>query len=193
MKIFDAILLRLIVISILGFIGFLLYRVVSTSVSPSSDSEAMIQMAQWTIATILTVGAALIGINWYQAERRYERDRADLQTEFEKRFESISDWVASVEIRNYIGFPTASNYLGLVNKLFEQTTDTTRKRIIADLVDGDGSHFITVPRFNSDVIDPYDDRENLRKFLVNAQQDIPSFHSKLLSQIDQHTANYPSP
>jgi len=32
-------------------------------------------MVQWTIGTVLTLGGALIGLNWYQGEKRYEHDR----------------------------------------------------------------------------------------------------------------------
>jgi hypothetical protein len=50
--------------------------------SPESAQSALIaanerslQMVQWTIATVLTLGGALIGLNWYQGEKRYEHDR----------------------------------------------------------------------------------------------------------------------
>lgn len=38
-------------------------------------NERLLQMVQWTIATVLTLGGALIGLNWYQGEKRYEHDR----------------------------------------------------------------------------------------------------------------------
>jgi len=68
-------------------------------------NERMLQMVQWTIATILTLGGALIGLNWYQSERRYQDDKravdetlAEVQAlrdELEERFKILAE--ASVE------------------------------------------------------------------------------------------------
>lgn len=41
----------------------------------AASSEAMMQLAQWTITTVLALGGALIGLNWYQGEKRHEHDR----------------------------------------------------------------------------------------------------------------------
>lgn len=38
-------------------------------------NERLLQMVQWTVGTVLTLGGALIGLNWYQGEKRYEHDR----------------------------------------------------------------------------------------------------------------------
>ncbi|MGI8485669.1 MAG: hypothetical protein ACR2OU_15580 [Thermomicrobiales bacterium] len=51
------------------------------STAVAASGERLIQMAQWTIGTVLTVGALLIGLNWYQNDRRYERDKQDLKDE----------------------------------------------------------------------------------------------------------------
>lgn len=40
-----------------------------------ATNERLLQMVQWTIGTVLTLGGALIGLNWYQGEKRYEHDR----------------------------------------------------------------------------------------------------------------------
>src|SRR5215204_1357056 len=45
----------------------------------SLASERMIQMAQWTIGAVLTLGSVLIGFNWITATRNYERDRQELR------------------------------------------------------------------------------------------------------------------
>jgi len=68
-------------------------------------NERMLQMVQWTIATILTLGGALIGLNWYQSERRYQDDKravdetlAEVQAlrdELENRLSMLAE--ASVE------------------------------------------------------------------------------------------------
>lgn len=39
-------------------------------------NDRIIQLTQWVIGTVLLVGTALIGLNWYQGERRYQNDRA---------------------------------------------------------------------------------------------------------------------
>lgn len=85
----DRILFRLVVVFVLAIVLTLLWKIVSTEFPDSgSDSAALVQLTQWTIATVLTGGAALVGLNWYQASRRYEDDQ-------EKRNRSVSD----VEIR----------------------------------------------------------------------------------------------
>lgn len=47
--------------------------------------ERMGQSAEWTIATVLIIGSALVGLQWYQSERRYRRDIA----EFEERLAAV--------------------------------------------------------------------------------------------------------
>jgi hypothetical protein len=47
----------------------------SEAAATASASEAVMQMAQWTITTVFAIGGALIGLNWYQSEKRYEHDR----------------------------------------------------------------------------------------------------------------------
>lgn len=41
-------------------------------------NERVVQMFQWMISTILLMGGGLIGLNWYQSNQRYERDKEDL-------------------------------------------------------------------------------------------------------------------
>lgn len=74
---------------LLGVGGSLVYRVLFSSVeigTPATESESVvrsgervIQLVQWTISTILLIGGALIGINWYRDEERYKRDREELR------------------------------------------------------------------------------------------------------------------
>lgn len=42
-------------------------------------NERVIQMFQWMISTILLMGGGLIGLNWYQSNQRYERDKEDIE------------------------------------------------------------------------------------------------------------------
>jgi len=75
---------------ILGLVALIVFALVlrgtlfaPTSIgSPTSESDALIrsnerllEMAKWTISTILLLGGALIGLNWYSNEHRYSRDR----------------------------------------------------------------------------------------------------------------------
>lgn len=53
-------------------------------------NERLLQMVQWTIATVLTLGGALIGLNWYQGEKRYEHDKH----EFEARVQTLEEQTA---------------------------------------------------------------------------------------------------
>jgi hypothetical protein len=57
-------------------------------------SERLIQLTQWTISTILIIGGGLIGLNWYQNQRRYEQDKDDLLREkagIEERIGDVED------------------------------------------------------------------------------------------------------
>jgi hypothetical protein len=84
----------------MGFVSFLVYLVLDTCTSPTANSDALVQITQWTIVTMLTGGAALIGINWYQEEKRYERDREDineaieeLASDYEKQFKRLKEQI----------------------------------------------------------------------------------------------------
>lgn len=59
--------------------------------TPATESEAltranerMLDMAKWTISTILLIGGGLIGLNWYTNEQRYREDRASLEERFNR-------------------------------------------------------------------------------------------------------------
>ncbi len=87
----DAVSITL-MIGLLLLIGFVIWRllcppepvdiVIRSDASGESFSaatalamgERMGQSAEWTIATILVIGSALIGLNWYQGDLRYQRD-----------------------------------------------------------------------------------------------------------------------
>lgn len=80
----------LILLAVLVALGVVVFRVITTDASlrlipTSSESAALIranervvQLTQWTISTILIVAGGLIGLNWYQNQRRYERDKEEL-------------------------------------------------------------------------------------------------------------------
>lgn len=70
------------------FLGFLLFLILSTGSDigrPRTESavlvaanERLLQMVQWTIATVLVLGGAFIGLNWYQSEIRYREDKDEV-------------------------------------------------------------------------------------------------------------------
>lgn len=163
---FDACAIRLVMIAALGFVGYLLFRITTTHTTPSTDSEAMIQMAQWTIAVILTAGGALIGINWYQSERCYQRDIDDITKANEDRFQRLEVNIRATtfavmitEIRRQLGEPERREYFLTAVKLYHQIPDMGLKReIILDVLDATrktASHHITkVSRRYFDVLYP---------------------------------------
>ncbi len=95
---FDSCLIRLAIIGTWGFVGFLTYLILSTKIVPASDADAMVQMAQWTIVTILTGGAALIGINWYQGEKRHEADKEELAATNRDQFKKLEEDIQATAI-----------------------------------------------------------------------------------------------
>lgn len=98
-------------------VGAVLFEIVlaPTSIgSPTSESDALvraserlIEMVKWTISTIFIVGGALIGLNWYSNEHRYDRDRS----EQEKRISDLRSAFNSVLENN------AKQHLDLVAQL----------------------------------------------------------------------------
>jgi hypothetical protein len=79
-----------ILLAVLIALGVVVFQVITTDTSlnliPTSGesaavirtNERVVQLTQWTISTILIVAGGLIGLNWYQNQRRYERDKEDL-------------------------------------------------------------------------------------------------------------------
>lgn len=50
-----------------------------SAASALATGERMGQSAEWTIATVLVIGSALIGLNWYQGDRRHQHDMAEME------------------------------------------------------------------------------------------------------------------
>lgn len=62
-----------------------------------ASSERLVQMAQWTVTTVLTLGGALIGLNWYQNERRYYDDKAALERKVNDSIHELSQRLSFLE------------------------------------------------------------------------------------------------
>lgn len=101
--------------------------------SPVSESQALtraneriIQMVQWMISTILLLGGGLIGLNWYQSNQRYERDKEDLERRLEevRRFEERAENYAR-ELRNAPS-EIQKSLESQFSKYFEETPTQTR-------------------------------------------------------------------
>jgi hypothetical protein len=81
----NEIAVKVIPFAILVWIAFLISLIVlkgtdigtpaSADAALIAANERLLQMVQWTIGTVLTLGGALIGLNWYQSEKRYDHDR----------------------------------------------------------------------------------------------------------------------
>lgn len=88
MSSFDAILFRLVAMLSVAFVGYLLFRIIQAPAGTGNgDASALVQMAQWTIATVLTGGAALIGLSWYQSTKRHDLDREQLERDLQRHSE----------------------------------------------------------------------------------------------------------
>ncbi len=97
---------------ILIWTGFLITMIVTQGSdigTPASETEAVIrsnerllQMAQWTIATVLTIGGALIGFNWFQNQREresIEASRSDVVKVIESLPGTIDELTETIEQR----------------------------------------------------------------------------------------------
>lgn len=53
-------------------------------------NERVLQLVQWTVSTILVVAGGLLGLNWYQNQKRYDDDKTDLarfRRDMERRYQ----------------------------------------------------------------------------------------------------------
>lgn len=113
-KIWDGakeVLFILILLAVLIALGVVVFRIVTTDTSlrllpANSESAAVIranervvQLTQWTISTILIVAGGLIGLNWYQNQRRYERDKEELDTFRLETSDDVTQIRTTVETR----------------------------------------------------------------------------------------------
>jgi hypothetical protein len=182
---FDSCLIRLAMLVAMGFVGFLVYLILSTRTSPTSDSESLIQMAQWTIVTVLTGGAALIGINWYQGEKRYERDREDVNKAVEelasnnaKQFQQLAEQIEATafftavsDATRRVGSREDEAYIQKCIDLYQEipTELTLLRDIIAGWMIDEAKHISNVPvsKVTRSRVDP------LRGLLPTLAKDFP--------------------
>lgn len=97
---------------VLVFVGLLLFLILSEGSDigrPRTESavlvaanERLLQMVQWTIATVLVLGGAFIGLNWYQSEIRYREDKGEV----DRTLEEVRELVDGLEAR----FKVLENY-----------------------------------------------------------------------------------
>jgi hypothetical protein len=63
-------------------------------------NERVLQLVQWTVSTILVVAGGLLGLNWYQNQKRYDDDKADLarfRRDIERRYQRDHAEIAQVK------------------------------------------------------------------------------------------------
>jgi hypothetical protein len=94
--------------------------------------ERLGQSAEWTIATVLVIGSALIGLNWYQGARQYQRDMenfegriAALDTQIRERLDAIEStnkatitFLLYQGTSNRLGNPNQAGFVGRAIDLF---------------------------------------------------------------------------
>lgn len=159
-------LLGVIGVAFVFWVFFLITKVLLTSTAigtPSTEQAALIaanerllQLVQWSIGTVLTLGGGLIGLNWYQSEKRYEHDRrlfqeqvnADVEkklTEYSQHLDMLSrasilslDLVTAEMIKQRIGPRTGSaddlSFAHRVIQAFRSERDILARRGIATLL-----------------------------------------------------------
>ena len=88
--------IALILIGHLVFVNVRLPTVATESQALTATADKLVQMAQWTIGVVLSLGGLFIGVNWYQAEDRYRRDRAEITAKMESAIDSVNTALAKV-------------------------------------------------------------------------------------------------
>lgn len=85
---------RIIAVGWTALVALLLFKIGTGSTqigAPATESEAIVrtnerllEVVQWTISTILLVGGGLIGLNWYQNEKRVEEEFRRFQGQIDR-------------------------------------------------------------------------------------------------------------
>lgn len=68
-------------------------RYVSESEALIRANERLVTMTQWTLSTVLIISGGLLGLNWYQNQKRYDDDRKDIEISLKE----FGDRIAKVE------------------------------------------------------------------------------------------------
>lgn len=86
----DAVFIRVALLGGAVLVGVVLWRITSAEPAAGSINGTVVQMAQWAITTVFAAGAALIGLNWYQAEQRYRRDREEVDVALRRMAQTLA-------------------------------------------------------------------------------------------------------
>jgi len=78
-------------IVVVGYFGVLIGRLL---IADFSDAQG--EMVRWTITTVLTAGGALIGLNWYQNQQRYERDKREIEESAKEYRKGVDTSISSL-------------------------------------------------------------------------------------------------
>lgn len=121
-----------IAVVVVGYFGVLIGRLL---VANFSDAQG--EMVRWTITTVLTSGGALLGLNWYQNQHRYERDqetaRADQQTFQKDMTDHINKRLVPIE-ENLNTVPGLQNEVASLTATQKQLSDDLGKYVYGDLI-----------------------------------------------------------
>lgn len=119
-----------------------------SSTSALAIAERISQSAEWTIATVLVVGSALIGLNWYQGAQRRQHDIRQLeakldslQEDFDRRmrlieFMNVATWetMSFQALDKALGDPEEFGYVQRAIDLYRTSTSPQQKRNIAHIL-----------------------------------------------------------
>lgn len=94
-------------------------------------SERLVQMAQWTVTTVLTLGGALIGLNWYQNERRYQEDKASFEQKITARVDQLGEKVRFLEFVS-----TAQVQMSVFQAVSQRAGDPESPDFVPNCVEG---------------------------------------------------------
>lgn len=110
--------------------------------------ERMGQSAEWTIATVLVIGSALIGLNWYQGDRRYQRDMEEIDSRIVELDRQIRDRLQVIELTSVatlsflmfqgiaekLGDPDKAGFVGRAIEIFRTASTQQQRQTIATIL-----------------------------------------------------------
>jgi len=156
--------------------------------------ERMGQSAEWTIATVLVIGSALIGLNWYQGDRRYQRDMDDiddriaaLDTQIRERLNAI-EFTSKATLTFLLFQGTAERlgshdqvgYIGRARDLYRTSSSPEQRQIIASFL----VEWAKVRRTSNPTLPIMGDVPTLRAFLPEIDSHFPEMAKQIRDALD---------
>lgn len=118
--------------------------------SPSTESDALVranerllEMAKWTISTILLIGGGLIGLNWYSNEHRYQSDKSQFDKEVRNHKEALERRIVQLEATHSV---YTQNLVDIKVDVFKLTNQITQTMLFQDEINIAGGYVASVIR-----------------------------------------------